>query len=125
MKPLSYIPKLLALATSALAAPRGPAPSTSSNPSDTSGASSALDCSQYNTVASGNYIVNPDQWGQDTSSTCVQIQTSSEGSLSWTAQWSWPNGGTNVKSYPNAELSDWDCKPLSSYNSIKSSWTWK
>lgn len=122
MKPFSYILALLAVITSTLAAPPRPATSSSSNPS---GVSSTLDCSQYSPAGSGNYIVNPDQWSQISQTTCVQVHPSSDGSLSWSAQWSWPNGGTNIKSYPNAELSNWACKPLNSYNSIQSSWTWE
>lgn len=125
MKPLCYISALLAFTISTLAAPHQPAPSSPSQSSDSTGASSALDCSQYNPVYSGNYLVNPDQWGQVSSTTCVQIHASSGDSLSWSAQWSWPDGGTSIKSYPNAELSNWECKPLGSYNSIESSWSWK
>lgn len=125
MKPLSYLPAVLAICKLTLAAPARPAPPSSSTTSASSGASSPLDCSQYTPVESGNFIVNPDQWGQVSSTTCVQTHPSSDGSVSWSAQWSWPNGGASVKSYPNAELSNWQCKPLSSYNNIESSWTWE
>ena len=122
MTSLLNILTLLAVVKFTLAAPSRPKASSSSSPSSTS---SALDCSQFNPIESGNYIVNPDQWGQVSSATCVQIQASSGSSLSWSAQWNWPNGGTQIKSYPNAELSNWECKPLSTYKTIESSWTWK
>lgn len=125
MRLFSYSSAFLAVATSTLAAPPHSGHSSSSNRSDTPDTSSALDCSQFDPVSSGNYIVNPDQWGQVSSTTCVQVDSSSGDSVSWSAQWSWPDGGANVKSYPNAELSNWECKPLSSYNSIRSSWNWK
>lgn len=65
MKHLFYIPSLLAVATSTIAAPPArPFPSAASSPSSGSSASSALDCTQFTPAGSGNYIVNPDQWGQ-------------------------------------------------------------
>ena len=113
MKGFSYLLSSLAVTTSTLAAPL-----ISSTPRD-------LDCSQYDPATSYNWVVNPDQWGEDSSTTCVQILSASQDTISWSAQWSWPNGGTNIKSYPNVELSNWDCKPLSSYGSIQSSWSWE
>jgi xyloglucan-specific endo-beta-1,4-glucanase len=48
----------------------------------------------------------------------------SDGSLSWSVEWTWQGGPYNVKSYPNVVVSSTP-KALSAISSIPAVWDWR
>lgn len=103
------------------------APTTSATPQAIDSTQVKSTCGQYTPIYSGGYTVNPNKWGEDngSGSQCAQIDSISGNSLAWSTTWSWANNEDDVKSYANAELTNWNCKELSNYKSIPSKWNWE
>ncbi|KAF2091498.1 glycoside hydrolase family 12 protein [Saccharata proteae CBS 121410] len=86
-------------------------------------------CDQWGTVATGNYVVYNDLWGEDNAdsgSQCITVDSvSTDGSeIVWGASWSWSGGSSDVKSYANAALNIDTPQTLESIGTIETTWDW-
>lgn len=83
-------------------------------------------CDQWGTIATGNYIVYNDLWGESyatSGSQCTTVTGLTNGILSWNTAWTWAGGSSNVKSYANAAL-DFTATTLSSISSLTAVWSY-
>ncbi|KAI9901692.1 hypothetical protein N3K66_003509 [Trichothecium roseum] len=84
-------------------------------------------CGQWDLETAGDYTVYNNLWGMDSADSGEQCTTNnglaSDGSLSWSVDWTWVGGAGSVKSYPNVVV-DIDNKPLGDVQSINAEWAW-
>ena len=87
-------------------------------------------CGQYQSATAGPYTLYTNGWGWSygTGSQCSEIDSFSGNTIAWDTTWNWANvssgyGQYNVKSFTNVEAS-MTSKPLSQYDSIKTTWAW-
>lgn len=84
-------------------------------------------CGQWDYEVAGDYTVYNNLWGQDSADSGEQCTTNNgitDGSLSWSTEWSWQGGPYNVKSYANVVVAT-DPVALSAVSSIQSEWDWR
>ena len=85
-------------------------------------------CGQWDYEVEGPYTVYNNLWGQDSADSGEQCVTnnglSSDGTLSWSAEWTWVGAPSSVKSYPNVVVES-DPVPLSEVSSINAEWSWR
>jgi len=86
-------------------------------------------CGQWDTVATGTYIVYQDLWGEaaaTSGSQCTTVDSdSSAGVLVWSTAWTWVGGSSSVKSYANVVVtSSTAYKQISAISTIESTWKW-
>lgn len=84
-------------------------------------------CGQWDYEVAGPYTVYNNLWGQDSADSGSQCTTNNgltDGTLSWSTEWSWSGGEYQVKSYANVVV-ETDRVPLSDISSIQSEWDWR
>lgn len=85
-------------------------------------------CGQWDLETAGAYTIYNNLWGRDQAESGQQCTTNggltSDGAISWSAEWSWTGGAGHVKSYPNAVV-EIEKKTLGELSSIMSQWTWR
>lgn len=105
-------------------------PETTDNPMSTPASlheRSTQTCDQWGSIATGNYVIYNDLWGQDTAtsgSQCVTVSGLTNGIVSWQAAWTWAGGSSNVKAYANAAL-DFTAARLADISSLRAVWAWR
>ena len=84
-------------------------------------------CNQYETLSSGPFTLQTNQWGASTGtgSQCVTIDSVRGNAIAWTTSWQWAKNPNNVKAFPNVQATSFASKPLSQYRSIQTTWQWK
>lgn len=110
----SFVAPVVLLASSALAAPSLIKPRATAM------------CGQWDTTTAGNYTIYQDLWGEDNASSgsqCTTVNGITNGTLSWSTNWTWAGGSSSVKSYANVALTTIG-KELSTVSSIPSTWDW-
>ena len=101
-----------------------------SSPSSTSpdGAAGSSVCDATSTVSDNGYTIMANTWGASSGvsgSQCARGEGTSGSGIAWTTTWNW-NGGTNVKSFANANGNSLTpCKAVGEIASIPSSWAWR
>ena len=84
-------------------------------------------CGQWDLETAGPYTIYNNLWGMDSADSGEQCTTNngigSDGSLSWSVDWTWQGAPSSVKSYPNVVVES-ESKPLSDVQSIDAEWAW-
>jgi xyloglucan-specific endo-beta-1,4-glucanase len=97
------------------------------NPVSTLAQRSTTWCGSWGSVQAGPYVVYHNNWGAGSATSgqqCTTFESLDGNSVSWSTSWTWQGGSWNVKSYSNVALEQ-VYKPLSSVNSIPSTWNWQ
>ncbi|KAK7414059.1 hypothetical protein QQX98_007091 [Neonectria punicea] len=115
MKSVSYLVSAL-LATVAVA-----------NPTPTLEKRASTWCGAFGSLATNGYTFYHNNWGSGdatSGSQCTTYTSANSNSFVWSTSWTWAGGPGKVKSYSNVALEKVN-KPLSSINSIPSTWVWR
>ncbi|KAJ4261614.1 hypothetical protein NW762_007046 [Fusarium torreyae] len=84
-------------------------------------------CDDWGSETVGAYTIYNNLWGKGNADSGEQCTTNngeqSDGSISWSAKWTWTGGQGQVKSYPNAVV-EIEKKPLADVESIETLWDW-
>ncbi|KAH7133733.1 concanavalin A-like lectin/glucanase domain-containing protein [Dactylonectria macrodidyma] len=84
-------------------------------------------CDAFGSLTTNGKTVYHNNWGRGdatSGSQCTTFTSATNGNFVWSTTWTWAGGPTHVKSYSNVALEKVN-KPLSSINSIPSTWTWR
>ena len=82
-------------------------------------------CGQWDQLTQGQYTFFTDGWGWSgatSGSQCLTFNSISGNEVSWSTNWTWAGGSSQVKSYAQAQFNPGVV--LSSVKSIPSTWDW-
>lgn len=82
-------------------------------------------CGEQDTITTGNYLVDQDEWGASSGIgwQCTTVSSSSD-SIVWHTDWDWSGSTDSVKSYPNVQPSAFGGAVLTTFGSIETTWSW-
>jgi len=84
-------------------------------------------CDQYGNLTADGYNFNNNVWGKTyatSGSECLYVNSTSTSGVSWTADWTWAGGATQVKSYPYSGVVITAPKLVSAITSLPSTYNW-
>ncbi|RDW91789.1 hypothetical protein BP5796_01183 [Coleophoma crateriformis] len=84
-------------------------------------------CGQWDSVATGTYVVYQDLWDESAAtsgSQCSTVDSLSSETLTWSTSWSWEGASSSVKSYANVVVNQATGVELSTISSIPTVWDW-
>ncbi|KAK3944499.1 putative xyloglucan-specific endo-beta-glucanase [Diplogelasinospora grovesii] len=96
------------------------------NPTPTLDKRATTLCGQWDSLATGSYIVYNNLWGESSAtsgSQCTTVTGISSSKLVWSTSWSWAGASSSVKSYANAVLS-FTPKTIAAISTIPTTWSW-
>ncbi|RDW79394.1 hypothetical protein BP6252_04032 [Coleophoma cylindrospora] len=84
-------------------------------------------CGQWDSVATGTYVVYQDLWDESAAtsgSQCSTVDSLSSETITWSTSWSWEGASSSVKSYANVVVNQATGVELSTISSIPTVWDW-